>query len=261
MISNSGSDERGKYSGGQAGDQTGNEWQIRSWYNRPWTHVFRHPASTVRECIAELAEEAANNNMIGYDQNQRSTFWTKLKAAGYHPKNIKVACEADCSSGVAAIVKASGYLLGIKELQNVSSDMYTGSEKNILKNAGFQVLTDGKYLKSDKWLLRGDILLYEGHHTAINLTDGSEIKQGWHWTCINNVWYFQDPDGVNSYGWKTIQETGGTKKHKYYFDSKGRMLTGAHWIDGKLRLFLPDGGLEGALCKSDNEGNQYVMDL
>ena len=33
MISNSGSDERGAYKGGQAGDQTGREWQIRSWYN------------------------------------------------------------------------------------------------------------------------------------------------------------------------------------------------------------------------------------
>ena len=41
MISNSGSDENGKYSGGQAGDQTGKEWQIRSWYNRPWNYVLR----------------------------------------------------------------------------------------------------------------------------------------------------------------------------------------------------------------------------
>ena len=75
MISNSGHDERGKYSGGQAGDQTGGEWQIQAWYNRPWTHVFRYPASTVRECIASLAEEAAKNDRIGYDQNQRTTFW------------------------------------------------------------------------------------------------------------------------------------------------------------------------------------------
>lgn len=40
-ISNSGSDEHGNYKGGQAGDQTGREWYIRDWYNRPWNCVLR----------------------------------------------------------------------------------------------------------------------------------------------------------------------------------------------------------------------------
>lgn len=35
MISNCGHDERGKYSGGKAGDQTRTEWQVINWYNRP----------------------------------------------------------------------------------------------------------------------------------------------------------------------------------------------------------------------------------
>lgn len=43
MISNCGHDERGKYSGGKAGDQTGTEWQVINWYNRPWKCVLRHP--------------------------------------------------------------------------------------------------------------------------------------------------------------------------------------------------------------------------
>jgi hypothetical protein len=61
MISNSGHDENGVYSGGKAGDQTGTEWQIQPWYNRPWTNVLRYPVVTVREKIAELAEEAATS--------------------------------------------------------------------------------------------------------------------------------------------------------------------------------------------------------
>lgn len=36
MISNCGHDERGRYSSGKAGDQTGTEWYIRSWYNHKW---------------------------------------------------------------------------------------------------------------------------------------------------------------------------------------------------------------------------------
>lgn len=174
MISNSGHDERNKYNGGTAGDQTGGEWAIIGWYNRPWNYILRHPNAKVREKIAELAEKAAKNNKIGYDQNQRTTFWTQLKAVNYDPAAIKTACEADCSAGVAAIAKATGHLLGIEEMKNISKDCYTGNLRPALKNAGFEVLTASKYLTSDKYLLRGDILLYEYHHTAINLTDGSK---------------------------------------------------------------------------------------
>ena len=172
MISNSGSDERGKYSGGVAGDQTGTEWQIRTWYNRSWTCVLRHPDVKVRATICRLAKDAANNNKIGYDQSQRTTFWTQLQAVGYEPSKITVNCEADCSAGVAGVVKATGYLLNNTTLKNVSKDMYTGNEKSVLKAAGFTVLTDSKYLTSDAYLVEGDILLCEYHHTAINITNG-----------------------------------------------------------------------------------------
>ena len=111
MISNCGHDENGAYSGGRAGDQTGSEWEIRSWYSRPWTSVFRYPLRAARDLIAELAIEAAENDKIGYDQGQRTSFWTQLKASNYRPKDITVACETDCSAGVAAIVKQ---LLGIQ---------------------------------------------------------------------------------------------------------------------------------------------------
>ena len=178
MLSNSGHDERGKYSGGAAGDQTGNEWHLINWYNRPWDIVFHYPDEKVRKTIAELAVEAAKNNNIGYDQNQRTTFWEALKATGtYHPKDIKKKCEADCSAGVAAICKATGYILGIDALKNISPDMYTGNEKAVLKKAGFEVRTAQKYLTSDKYLYAGDILLCTGHHTAINVTDGPYIEK------------------------------------------------------------------------------------
>lgn len=174
MISNSGHDENGRYSGGAAGDQTGGEWAIINWYNRPWNVVLRHPDASVREMIAKIAEAAARNEKIGYDQNQRTTYWAHLAASGYDPAKITVACEADCSAGVAANVKAAGYRLGIQKLKDVSIYCYTGNLRNALVNAGFQALTDPKYLTSDQYLLRGDILLYENHHTATNLTNGSK---------------------------------------------------------------------------------------
>lgn len=176
MISNSGHDENGKLSGGKAGDQ-GGEWVVQSWYNRPWTVVLRHTKPEVGRLISELAKEAADNDLIGYDQGDRYTFWQQMKESGYHPKNISTPCEADCSAGVAAIVKASGFLTGDKKLQGVSIYAYTGDLKKILTAAGFTAITDKSYLTSDSWLKAGDVLLYEGHHTAINLTDGEKVTE------------------------------------------------------------------------------------
>lgn len=173
-ISNCGHDERNRYSGGQAGDQTGREWYIRPWWNDSWNVVLRHPDAKTRNLIADMAIKAAQNNLIGYDQGQRLTFWQHLKASNYDPAQITVKCEADCSSGVAAIVKGAGYRLGNKAMQNVNPSITTWNERNALKAAGFQVLTDSKYLTSDAYLLAGDILLNESRHTTINVTNGSK---------------------------------------------------------------------------------------
>lgn len=176
MISNCGSDERGRASGGIAGDQTGGEWRIREWYSSPWSCVLRYPDAKVREKIAELATESANNNNIGYNQAKRTTFWTQLEKALYQPSRIKTKCDADCSAGVSAICKAVGYLMNIEKLKNISKDNWTGSMRVAFKGAGFEVLTDSKYLTSDKYLLAGDILLNDKKHTCINLTNGSEVS-------------------------------------------------------------------------------------
>ena len=170
-ISNSGSDEHGNYRGGAAGDNTGREWYIRDWYNRPWNCVLRHPDPEVRACLADLATKAANNNKIGYDQYQRETYWKELQKVGYDPSKITTACEADCSAGVIANVKATGHILGKPELQNVSCT-YTGNMRSGLTAAGFACLTESKYLTSSVYLVAGDILLNDKHHTATAVTNG-----------------------------------------------------------------------------------------
>ena len=177
-ISNSGKDENGKYTGGTAGDQSGHEWELKAWYNRPWTVVLRYPDQAVALKIAELSIAAALNNKIGYDQNQRNTYWTQLKAAGYDPSKITVACEEDCTAGVSANVRAAGYLFNIKALEDVPICSSRNMKTQFTK-AGFKALTDSKYLTSGKYLLPGDILLYENHHAAANVTLGSSVKKDW----------------------------------------------------------------------------------
>lgn len=270
MISNCGHDERGKYSGGAAGDQTGTEWQIIAWYNRPWNCVLRHPDQRVRNDLAYLARAAAQNDNIGYDQGQRTTYWTQLAAVGYDPAKITAKCEADCSSGVAANVKAVGYRLGIKKLQQVSKDCYTGNLRAALKAAGFEVLTASKYLTSDKYLLPGDILLYEGHHTATNLDYGSEakpapVKSGWVQEDGGTRYYYEDGTGqcVRNDWWQAGDDW-------YWFDGAGKMVTdvwyeyddgeGSRWYylgpDGKMRTGLQD--VDGKWYYLDEKGRMAI---
>ena len=175
-ISNSGQDENKGYHGGKAGDQTGKEWQLKAWYNRPWSVVLRYPDIAVGLKIADLGCAAALNDKIGYDQWQRTTYWTQLQKAGYDPSKITTACEEDCTAGVTANVKAVGYLMSIKALQNLPTDTYSGNMRSRFVAAGFKALTASKYLTSPNYLLPGDILLYEGHHAATNITYGKDVR-------------------------------------------------------------------------------------
>lgn len=187
-ISNSGSDEKKKYTGGTAGDQTGHEWELKAWYSRPWTVVLRYEKDPrVGILMANLSCAAAQNDKIGYDQAQRNTYWTQLQKVNYDPSKITTACEGDCTAGVTANTKACGYLLGIESLQKLSTSIYSKTMKSNFTKAGFTALTASKYLTSTKYLLPGDILLYEGHHAAANVTVGASVKASYKAPDISNI--------------------------------------------------------------------------
>ena len=187
-ISNSGSDENGRSNGGQAGDQTGTEWRLRSWYNRPWSVVLRYPDANVRDTIARLGIEAALNNNIGYDQYQRVTYWKQLQACNFSASAITTPCESDCTAGATANAKAAGYIHNIPALKNLSTSIYSGNMRSNFVKAGFKALTEMKYLSSGDYLLPGDILLYENHHAATNITKGKNAVES-HITTVDTTDY------------------------------------------------------------------------
>ena len=176
-ISNSGGDENGNIKGGKAGDQSKKEWQLRSWYSRPWTCVLRFPDVVVGTLLAQLGIDAALNDKIGYDQGQRYTYQEQLKKVGWLPSKITTPCEDDCTAGVNANVHAAAYLLDIPALKKIpETSVRSSNMRKLYAAAGFQVLTDSKYLKSGDYLLPGDILLYDSHHGATNVTCGKKIR-------------------------------------------------------------------------------------
>ena len=206
-ISNCGSNENGKTTGGKAGDQTGKEYRVISWYSRPWKCVLRFPDPKVGEEIARISEAAAKNDNVGYCQTHRRTYHDALKAANWNPAAIKKPVETDCSASTLANIIAAGHKCGIAALKQINPDGYTGNMRAALKKAGFTVLTDSKYLTSSDYLLPGDILLNDNAHAAVNLTAGPKAKAAAVTTPAasatgNNekaIWNFLIGKGMNAY--------------------------------------------------------------
>lgn len=175
MIGHASKDENGTYKNGIAGDQTNQEVYIRTWYNRPWNVILRAKDSKVREKIAEAMELACKNSNLGYDQYQRNTLWNDIKNKQFNPSKTTKAVETDCSALVCVCCAYAG--VPIKYLYINNNSLTTSTlKKNLLASEMFEAITDKTYLINDKNLLRGDILLYEGHHTAVNLDNGANIK-------------------------------------------------------------------------------------
>lgn len=165
-IAHASKDERNQYKNGVAGDQTGKEVCIRSWYNRPWNVVLRADEPAMRESIARFMEKVCSNNRIGYDQNQRTSLHRELRRVNFNPDKIMGNCETDCS----ALVSDACIAAGIEESYlflggNLATTANLRAKLKATKH--FEVFTASKYTASEQKLCRGDILLYEGHHVAV----------------------------------------------------------------------------------------------
>lgn len=167
MIGHASIDENGKAAGGSAGDSTKKEVCTRGWYNGNWHTVLRPKSSTLAEKSAKACEAACANDKIGYDQWQRNTLNTQAKAVGYDLSKITTPCECDCSSLMHVCAIAGGANLSYGSNGVTTSTMVDA----FVKSGDYEKLTASKYLTSDKYLLRGDVLVKKGH-TAMNLGDG-----------------------------------------------------------------------------------------
>lgn len=180
MVSNSGQDENGGIRNGKAGDQTGKEWWIKAWADFGQNYVIRFNDREIANTLATLSIYAAQNNKIGYDQYQRTTYWKQLSKVGYDPRKITTACEDDCSAGVLANVKAALILTGHKSwADKIDVNGYTGNLTTIIKNCGasITVFTDSLHCRSNKYQLPGDINNNSVRHVNVNLGLGSMMSQ------------------------------------------------------------------------------------
>lgn len=159
-------DERGKISGGKAGDQTGREVGTQNWYlhSKGW-RVFRARDAYARNRIALAMERACENNRIGYNQNRRNDLYNLVRNAGYDPAAAKKNTQTDCSALVRVCCCFAGIPVG---------NFNTATQALYLKNTGaFTELTGSEYTRSADRLQRGDILVTRTKgHTVVVLSNG-----------------------------------------------------------------------------------------
>lgn len=175
MIAHASIDENGRAKGGKAGDNTGKEVCIRTWYNKPWGCVIRFKDAKMAEKVAACMEMAAKNNHIGYDQNQRNTLLTKARKYNYNVSKVAEDCETDCS----ALVSVACMYAGIPEsmLTLNGNCATTRTLRPILKASGeVDVFTTPLYTSKPDKLIRGDILLKEGAHVAVVVKGNQSTK-------------------------------------------------------------------------------------
>lgn len=166
--------DKGKVKGGTAGDQTGREVCIRSWYNGKWGFLARAREAEVAEKIAAACEAGCANGNIGYDQNQRNTLNKRAKQVGYDLSKIDIPCETDCSAFVSVCVQAAG----VEVPCSGGNAPTTSTLKTVLRETGaFDIYTAGCYLTGSAYLRRGDILVRPGKHTVMVLDDGEKADE------------------------------------------------------------------------------------
>lgn len=200
LIGNASIDERGKISGGAAGNQTGKELCTRNWYAGNWGVLLRCKNEQLANMMAISCERACKNPCIGYDQNQRNSLKTQAMRYDYDLSAIKTPCECDCSSLMVVCTETAGIAIPYSG----SNAPTTSTMKQAFLSTGFfEAFTDSKYLTSDKYLKRGDILVRPGHHTVMVLQNGSNVGQA------NNVQNAQSIQ-TGSSSQKTSYEVGKT---------------------------------------------------
>ena len=156
---------------GVAGDSTGKEVCIdpNNDITRLGYHVLLRPkTSELAEKSAKACEAGCSNNKIGYSQSGRTSLYNEAKEVNFDLTKITTACNTDCSAFMAVCAIAGG--------ADVSPSSTTRSMRVNFKNSGsYEVKTDSIYFTSSDYLKRGDILVKEGSHTVMILSNGGKV--------------------------------------------------------------------------------------
>lgn len=177
IIGSARSDENGKIKNGKAGDQkAGKEVSTQVYYvhGKDW-RVFVCNVPEMRPVMADLMQQACDNNNIGYDQYQRTTLTKYLPDAGYIIRKVANKCETDCSRLVIDIINCAFKILGINA--QIGNGNTSTLPKLLLNSGYFEEWKGSKYTENDDYLPEGTILnTATKGHVVMTITRGSKAE-------------------------------------------------------------------------------------
>lgn len=157
---------------GSRGDSTGKEVTICDWYDGGWQICLRPKSTTLAENSADACEEGCANANIGYGQADRNSAYQSYKASCKMSQIEK--SNVDDSSFMTLCAIAGG----CKNLEYKGNAPTTSTMRKAFEATGdYEVLRDEKYLTTTEYLRRGDILVKEGGHTVMVLTNGKKANK------------------------------------------------------------------------------------
>ena len=136
--------------------------------------MLRPKSSDVAEKSAQACEAGCKNDLIGYDQDNRNSLHTQAQRVGYNLSKITEPCETDCSAFMTVCAIAGG----VRNLEYTGNAPTTSTMVSAFTRSGcYTAHKESKYLTTDAYLKRGDILVREGRHTVMVLSDGRGAGQ------------------------------------------------------------------------------------
>ena len=160
--------------GQKPGNQTGRELNFAHWYSGSWLGVLRFKDRRKAELAAQACEAGVGNKNIGYDQDGRNTAYVAAEAVDFILSKIAKPVETDCSAFMMLCAISAGVDALKETYRKQGNSCTTYCMMRCFPATGeFELLTDRKYLTSDAYLRRGDILVSSGH-TVMVLENGEK---------------------------------------------------------------------------------------
>lgn len=218
-------DERGKYCGGKAGDQTGKEVSEQNFYvhSKGW-YILRPKLDAHATKIAERMRSACNNPFIGYDQSNRLAI-TKVGIG------TKTQTECDCSSLVRQCIREA---CGVDP-----GNFTTANEKGMLLATG--LFEDVGGYRVGVQICTGDVLVTKSKGHTVICTEGYERTKPVEYYSKCKSTYTSIVDGLLSVG-----ETNITKENRAKIAAKNgiKNYSGTAAENTKLLKLLKAGKLK-----------------
>ena len=137
------------------------------------TVLLRPKSNSLAERSAKACEAGCNNNNIEYSQGKRNTLNSQAKSVNYDLSAVTSTCYTDCSSYMTVCAIAGGATFGYGYGGSANGPTTSNMKSWFTSTGDYTALTDSKHLSSTDYLRRGDILVAEGSHALMVLSNGS----------------------------------------------------------------------------------------